>query len=872
MSIIQAAIIGSAANNPLSGYPVPGSGTYDVTFGDGSLMGTPYDPGSSQGSVDHSAYGFYRRTVNGEWNTGNYTTTDMTFFDNKTVTERLADTYVSFGVQGDVNSYYSMYWLGYFQAPETGTYNISINSDDTSMVWIGSNAISGFTGSNCVVTAGNTTANSLSLTGGQWYPIRVWYDEHGGNNSCQLFIGQTGNILHNMHYWYQQNRIVYDTVTKGLNAPVYSVGPAAYSVNEGSALTFNVNTLGVQDGTTLYWTIHNITTSDADFSAVSGSVSVTNQAGSFTVTPLADQLTEGPETFGVDLRTGSISGPIVWTSNSATINDTSLTRPHWSNGDATATGRSYSYRYYKWNITKTRSNPFLGSTQISELIILNGGTRLTGGTATNPNGDNNTGEEASKALDGYYDNKWCDKNYSTNGNTSTIIVDLGSAQISNGFTFATANDYDNRDPVQWTFEGSNDGSTWEILQQQITDASITTNRSTLVSTVFNYPVHGSLTFDGWQDYVRVGRTSLSVTATTSSGNATLPGDVSGSYVYCVNAALAAQVGDTFTADGQTCTIAEVRSVADNMIFIGFTPRITAGAINSSDTLVFNPIQPFGMGTTWTIEFWSNAAQASTTALYPIMCQYPSNGSIDITLSSGYLRFADELFSVPEPTPNVWTHVAIVSNSGTFGVYYNGVSQTITGSGSYILTDTGYNLYIGTRGYGEYLQYFVGKLTNITINNTAKYTEDFSPVILPGTASTLRYQPTDQNQTLDLTCPLPMTLFNQTAFSSDYPLLPAIAGNTITSTVTGDSGTYELTYTNTGGTITLITVKDAPTLGSISIVGTSLYYIAPCWQGDYINDKIGWSHTGSEIDTFSLYLHGVGGGRTQVPVSVTINAS
>ena len=84
--------------------------------------------------------------------------------------------------------------------------------------------------------------------------------------------------------------------------------------------------------------------------------------------------------------------------------------------------------------------------------------------------------------------------------------------------------------------------------------------------------------------------------------------------------------------------------------------------------------------------------------------------------------------------------------------------------------------------------------------------------------------------------------------------------------------YGLSYSNIRAPIGSITIKDAPTLGSISIVGTTLVYIAPCYQGDYINDKLGYSHTGSEIDNFSLYFNGLGVPSTIVPVSITINAT
>ena len=104
---------------------------------------------------------------------------------------------------------------------------------------------------------------------------------------------------------------------------IYTLSSAS-SVNEGDNLTVNVNTVGVPSGTVLYWQTSNITTSDSDFTATSGSVQIINGAGNFTIAAVADSTTEGAETFGITLRRISPSGPIVASTTNKTINDTSL--------------------------------------------------------------------------------------------------------------------------------------------------------------------------------------------------------------------------------------------------------------------------------------------------------------------------------------------------------------------------------------------------------------------------------------------------------------------------------------------------------------------------------------------------------------------
>jgi surface adhesion protein len=107
--------------------------------------------------------------------------------------------------------------------------------------------------------------------------------------------------------------------TQAQQLTVYPAGYAT-SVNEGSSLTFYVATRNVLLST-LYWTILNGTTTNARFGAVSGSFSLSNNAGNFTVSAIADYITEGPTTFQVQIRTGSTSGPVVATSTAVTIND-----------------------------------------------------------------------------------------------------------------------------------------------------------------------------------------------------------------------------------------------------------------------------------------------------------------------------------------------------------------------------------------------------------------------------------------------------------------------------------------------------------------------------------------------------------------------
>lgn len=122
---------------------------------------------------------------------------------------------------------------------------------------------------------------------------------------------------------------------------VYTVTPNDTSVDEGSTAGFTATTN--QGEAVLYW---NVVGGSSDINGDSGSFAVNTATGTGTFntgTVTADQTTEGSETFTVEIRTGSNTGPVVATSSAVTINDTSVE----------AQGASS----YNWNITTTIDHP-----------------------------------------------------------------------------------------------------------------------------------------------------------------------------------------------------------------------------------------------------------------------------------------------------------------------------------------------------------------------------------------------------------------------------------------------------------------------------------------------------------------------------------
>jgi hypothetical protein len=172
-------------------------------------------------------------------------------------------------------------------------------------------------------------------------------------------------------YFVDANTVTWDVTVSGTvsSSPTYSVTAPA-SINEGSSGTMNVSTTNVANGTTLYWTVEPA----GDFGTSSGSFSISSNAGSFTVTPSADQTTENAETGTIRIRTGSTSGTIV-ASDTFTINDTSTTPAGPGLGATVST--------YTGNPTRYNNNGSVYTTATTTVVATSAYTHGLGNCASN---------------------------------------------------------------------------------------------------------------------------------------------------------------------------------------------------------------------------------------------------------------------------------------------------------------------------------------------------------------------------------------------------------------------------------------------------------------------------------------------------------
>jgi hypothetical protein len=109
-----------------------------------------------------------------------------------------------------------------------------------------------------------------------------------------------------------------------LTPATFAITPQTTSINEGSSVTFDVLTENYLPGV-IYFTTTGIAATDV--TPTSGMLTLVLGASTVTVSSAADLTTEGAETFRIQLRTGSTAGPIVATSSSITVNDTSVSPP-----------------------------------------------------------------------------------------------------------------------------------------------------------------------------------------------------------------------------------------------------------------------------------------------------------------------------------------------------------------------------------------------------------------------------------------------------------------------------------------------------------------------------------------------------------------
>ena len=169
------------------------------------------------------------------------------------------------------------------------------------------------------ITSGITTGSftltsnsgSFSITG-----VEDFTTEGNETITCSIRLGSISGT-------------VVATTTVVLNdtsmTPSATVTPSVSSVNEGSSVSFTINTTNLSTGT-LYWKTTGVTGNNmnTDFTTSNtGTVAISGSTGTVNLTLALDTFDEGTESFVLNVMFTGLNGAIIGTSSAVTINDTS---------------------------------------------------------------------------------------------------------------------------------------------------------------------------------------------------------------------------------------------------------------------------------------------------------------------------------------------------------------------------------------------------------------------------------------------------------------------------------------------------------------------------------------------------------------------
>jgi len=265
-------------------------------------------------------------------------------------------TRVTSGIYNSQNNY-SIEIFGYFRATVSGSYTFSLVSDDGTYMWIGSNALIGYTTSNTNITnASGTTATTCTVTllVGTYYPIRIQYTQGTGGSDLQFsFTPPGGTQTYNgQGYFFSGTGLdsafpqesakiikdltntnkdgVYYILVNGISTPVHCLMNDCY--DGGGWMMLMKGTRGnTFQYSSNYWTAKNTlnagdtTRSDADA-----------KYDTFNYTTVKDVLAIWPD-----------------------IPSTSYTNPYGQNGGSIFVSDGWTWMVNNWNET-TRITPFTG--------------------------------------------------------------------------------------------------------------------------------------------------------------------------------------------------------------------------------------------------------------------------------------------------------------------------------------------------------------------------------------------------------------------------------------------------------------------------------------------------------------------------------
>jgi hypothetical protein len=147
--------------------------------------------------------GIYQRHYNGYWNN------DVTFFGSATL---LGSAVVNNFVIASESTTHSETYLGYFRPDYTGTWTLSLTSDDGGALWIGDTARAPTNANPLLTTTIGTVSNTISLVEGKLYPFLIAYGNNGGPGALSVSYSHTGQSSTTDF----TGKLFYNAVTNGI--------------------------------------------------------------------------------------------------------------------------------------------------------------------------------------------------------------------------------------------------------------------------------------------------------------------------------------------------------------------------------------------------------------------------------------------------------------------------------------------------------------------------------------------------------------------------------------------------------------------------------------------------------------------------------
>ena len=238
------------------------------------------------------------------------------------------------------------------------------------------------------------------------------------------------------------------------------------------------------------------------------------------------------------------------------------------------------------------------------------------------------------------------------------------------------------------------------------------------------------------------------TGLVAAGNVTATGNVTASYFIGNGSQLTGLPASYANSNVASYLPTYTGSYTGNTIVLTGTPITYSAYMNGSSYVVVPGTGLLPTSGSYTIEFWMKTNDTS----FEIFASEVSGLAIFISSSNFYYQYnygtgGPITVSASSILDNNWHHVALVRNSTTVTLYFDGVSK---GTASDNTDYSSYNAYNYDIGYGNQSggRYLTGYLSNFrVVNGTAVYTSNFTPPTSPLTAITGTTLLTFQNSTL-----------------------------------------------------------------------------------------------------------------------------